>query len=361
MQKYRYTLTINGVPQKPIIYTYKYGSTDGIELKVSNKKVLISFHMTVKKDFENIAYCRVNLVRDALRKAHLLYALLFNASLPVNKIIVSINDNKRVYTKQIQGFPFFFSMLNSENFGWEQGWSKEQWSAVLSGTKTQTDNDYRFIALFAYLSGQSKTFEIDRFTCLWTAMNAHYNHIAKCFEDRLCQEFDYSSRKEIKSENKMLENDARSIGAVLRILECGNKKPSRNEKDTNIKDYGALKEYLQSLTQPETEALYNDLYAHRNELDYIPSGELGLHLKTCITHAKMSAYGYMLLEYTYYLRCRYIHGGKATVLFATPQDVELSALRVVNYFLSEYLKQTIPAMFDSSYFTDAMYEKCKIS
>lgn len=96
-------------------------------------------------------------------------------------------------------------------------------------------------------------------------------------------------------------------------------------------------------------------------MEYVPEGRLGEHLKTCIEHAKMSAYAYILLEYAYYLRCKYVHGNKATILFAAYHDAELTALRVVNHFLSEYLKQVIPVMFDENYFTEAMYQCCKNS
>lgn len=359
MREYGYTVTLNGTPQKPVSYMYKYGGTDGIVLKVSRQKAEVSFHLTTKKDFADIISFRVKLMKDAMRKMHLLHALRFNSSISVKKITITIGDEEQVYTDSEQGFPFFFSMLNSKNFGWEQGWSSDRWITVLSGTKTQTDNDYRFVALFSYLSGQSKRFEIDRFTCLWTAMNAHYNYIAQRYEDRLSREHGYVSKNEIKKKQRLLGNDAGSIGALLRILECGEKKPSRDQKDANIKDYSALKEHFQQLSHTETESLYEDLYANRKELEYCPAGKLGMHLKTCIAHAKMSAYGYILLEYAYYLRCRYIHGGKATVLFASYQDIELSALRVVNYFLAQYLKLEIPAMFDPDYFTEAMYKHCE--
>ena len=359
MGTHRYKITINAAPQKPITYTYKYDKTEGIELKISKQKVAVSFQMTTKKEHDDIISFRVRLVKDALRKAHLLHALSFDASLTVKKIAVMIDDDEIIYTDETTGFPFFFSMLDSKNFGWGQSWSQNQIEAVLSGTKTQTENDYRFISLFSYLAGQSKQFEIDRFTCFWTAMNAHYNHIAKCYEDRLCQELCLSSRKEIKKKQRLLGDDAGSISSLLKILEIGNTKPSRAEKEANIKDYGALKDYLQELDEPEIIALYGDLYNHRTDTDYVPEGELGKHLKICIDHAKMSAYAYILLEYAYYLRCKYVHGNKTTVLFAAYHDAELAALRVVNCFLSKYLKQAILAMFNENYFTEEMYQCCK--
>ena len=355
MGTHRYKITINAAPQKPITHIYKYDKTEGIELKISKQKAVVAFQMTTKKEHNDIISFRVRLVKDALRKAHLLHALSFDESLTVKKIAVMIDDDEKIYTNSAAGFPFFFSMLNSKNFGWGQSWDQNQIQKVLAGTKTQTENDYRFISLFSYLAGQSKQFEIDRFTCLWTAMNAHYNHIAKCYEDRTQSEEDGANSKR----PKLLGNDADTIGALLRILECGSKKPSRAEKETNIKDYGALKDYLHELDEPKVISLHEDLYNHRTDMDYVPEGRLGEHLKTCIEHAKMSAYAYILLEYAYYLRCKYVHGNKATILFAAYHDAELAALRVVNYFLSEYLKQEIPAMFDENYFTEEMYQLCK--
>ena len=359
MGTHRYKITINAAPQKPITYTYKYDKTEGIELKISKQKVAVSFQMTTKKEHDDIISFRVRLVKDALRKAHLLHAISFDSSLTVKKIIVVIDDEERIYTNTTIGFPFFFSMLDSKDFGWGKSWNQSQIQKVLLGTKTQTENDYRFISLFSYLAGKSKQFEIDRFTCFWTAMNAHYNHIAKCYEDRLCQELCLSSRKEIKKKQRLLGDDAGSISSLLKILEIGNTKPSRAEKEANIKDYGALKDYLQELDEPEIIALYGDLYNHRTDTDYVPEGELGKHLKICIDQAKMSAYAYILLEYAYYLRCKYVHGNKTTVLFAAYHDAELAALRVVNCFLSKYLKQAILAMFNENYFTEEMYQCCK--
>jgi len=355
MGTHRYKITINAAPQKPITYIYKYDKTDGIELKISKQKAVVAFQMTIKKEHDDIISFRVRLVKDALRKAHLLHALSFDESITVKKIAVMIDDDEKIYTDETTGFPFFFSMLDSKDFGWGKSWNQSQIQKVLLRTKTQTENDYRFISLFSYLAGKSKQFEIDRFTCFWTAMNAHYNHIAKCYEDRTQSEEDGVNSKH----PKLLGNDAHTIGALLRILGCGSKKPSRAEKDANIKDYGALKDHLQKLDKPKIIALHEDLYNHRTDRDYVPEGKLGEHLQICIDHAKMSAYAYILLEYTYYLRCKYVHGNKTTILFAAYHDAELAALRVVNYFLSEYLKQVVPAMFDEDYFTEEMYQCCK--
>ena len=359
MGTHRYKITINAAPQKPITYTYKYDKTEGIELKISKQKVAVSFQMTTKKEYDDIISFRVRLVKDALRKAHLLHAISFDSSLTVKKIIVVIDDEERIYTNTTTGFPFFFSMLDSKNFGWGQSWSQNQIVAVLSGTKTQTENDYRFISLFSYLAGQSKQFEIDRFICLWTAMNAHYNFISDCFDEHLKKKSNADTQADLSSKGQVRRNDRAAMSKLVRILGCGVETPSEAMRNENAKDYGAMKDYLQQISIPEIEQFHAALYRCRCDHTYVPEGSMGSHLKKCMEHSHLSAYAFILLAYAYYLRCKYVHGNKTTVLFAAFHDAELAALRVVNYFLSEYLKQEIPAMFDENYFTEEMYQLCK--
>ena len=148
---HRYKVTINATPRKPIVYTYKYGNTDGIVINASRQRVDIAFQMTTRKEYDDIISFRVRLVKDALRKAHLLHAISFDESLTVKKITVTVDDEERIYTDSMNGFPFLSSMLDSKNFGWKQSWNQNQIETVLLGTKTQTEDDYRFISLFSYL------------------------------------------------------------------------------------------------------------------------------------------------------------------------------------------------------------------
>ena len=359
MGTHRYKITINAAPQKPITHIYKYDKTEGIELKISKQKAVVAFQMTTKKEHNDIVSFRVRLVKDALRKAHLLHALSFDESLTVKKIAVMIDDDEKIYTNSAAGFPFFFSMLNSKDFGWGQSWDQNQIQKVLAGTKTQTENDYRFISLFSYLAGQSKQFEIDRFTCLWTAMNAHYNFVSDCYEDYSKKRDGDAKQVDATSKGQVRKNDRDSISKLVRLLGCGEKMPSEKVRNENVKDYGALKDYLQYLSDSEIEQFHISLYEHKSDLTYSPDGAVGVHIEKCLKHANVSAYAFVLLVYAYYLRCKYIHGNKTTILFAAYHDAELAALRVVNCFLSEYLKRAIPAMFDANYFTDEMYQYCK--
>ena len=358
MGTHRYKITINAAPQKPITYTYKYDKTEGIEIKISKKKAVVAFQMTTKKEHEDIISFRVRLAKDAFRKAHLLHALSFNESLTVKKIAVTIDDEERVYTNSTSGFPFFFSMMDSEDFGWKQLWKQSQIDAVLSSTKTQTENDLRYVSLFSYLAGQSKQFEIDRFICLWTAMNAHYNFILDCFDEHLKKKSNADTQADMSSKGQVRRNDRAAMSKLVRILGCGIETPSEAMRNKNAKDYGAMKDYFQQLPILEIGQFHTALYRNRCDRTYVPEGNMGSHLKKCMEHSNLSAYAFILLPYAYYLRCKYVHGNKATILFAAYHDAELAALRVVDYFLSEYLKQAIPAMFDKNYFTEAMYQKC---
>lgn len=108
MRIYKYIITINATPTNAAVYKYKYGSTDGISLNVSPQNASIFFHMSVKKQFQEIATLSVRLVEDALRKIHIFHSLKYNASLSVEKLIISIDGKEKTYDNRAKDFRFFF-------------------------------------------------------------------------------------------------------------------------------------------------------------------------------------------------------------------------------------------------------------
>ena len=62
-----------------------------------------------------------------------------------------------------------------------------------------------------------------------------------------------------------------------------------------------------------------------------------------------------MLDYAYYIRCNYLHGDKAAILFTANSDPELAAFRTLNLFLGEFLKETLPRVFRDDWFTEDTY------
>ena len=98
-----------------------------------------------------------------------------------------------------------------------------------------------------------------------------------------------------------------------------------------------------------------ELLTHRDDPSWFPLGPLGDHLAECCAPSGASAWGFLCLDYAYYIRCNYLHGDKTTILFTAATDPELAAFRALNVFLGEFLKEMIPQVFGENWFTEESY------
>ena len=349
MAKYLYTITVNAVPEAGVTIDYKYRSVL-CTLSCSPGTARLEYTMSTKKDISTPAFFEGDLVKDALRKMYLLHAMVCDSRLWIETITVTCGEESAVFDKASDGFPFLFSMLTARELALPESWQEKPFlEAVLTPTKSATDNDARFACLYSFLNGVGKSYEIDRFTCYWTAMNAHYNYI-------------YHQDKHTQG------GDADCMRHLLQKLDCGQAISSRADRNEHYKtNFGMLKSCLQGFSMEELEDIYQELYAMRLIRGAVPARERGhlyKHLHRCInareyaererrnstapineTRSQISAWGFLLLDYAYYMRCKYFHGNKTTVLFSAVNDREICALRCLNVFLGNYLREAIPAMF----------------
>lgn len=344
MAKHLYTITVNGMPENGVTIDYKYGGT-ACALTCAKDCALLRFTMTTKKDIHDPEFFQSKLVKDSLRKIYLLHAMAMDSRLWIETITVQRNGESAVYDKETPDFPFLYSMLRSKELKLPAKWREERFLRnVLNRPKSETDNDARYACLFSFLAGTGKRFEIEKFTCYWTAMNAHYNYVAA-------------------RTNSGKTGDAPCIGHLLGLLGAGRQISSRADRNEKYKtNFGMMKSCLQGFREEELEEIYQELYAIRTVWGAVPQvsrGHLYEHLHRCINPAEyaadhdpinesrsqISAWGFVLLDYAYYMRCKYLHGNKATVLFSAANDPEISAFRCLNVFLGNYLREVIPEMF----------------
>ena len=349
MAKHLYTVTVNAEPQDGVAIRYQYRTTE-CTLTCSHKAVKLEFSMGTKKDAADPAFFDGDLVKDAMRKMYLLHAMVCDSRLWIETITVTCGADSAEFDKATAGFPFLFTTMNAWELRLPGSWREQSFlEAVLTPTKSATDNDARYACLYSFFNGAGKTYEIDKFTCYWTAMNAHYNYIYS--QDRHAQ-----------------AGDAECMRHLLRKLDIGQNISSRADRNETYKtNFGKMKSCLRGFTMEELEEIYQELYAMRVIRGAVPQrdrGQLYEHLHRCINAkayadrerrkssepineelSQISAWGFMLLDYAYYMRCKYFHGNKATVLFSAINDREISALRCLNVFLGNYLKEAIPEMF----------------
>ena len=356
MAKYSYTVTVNAAPETGRTIEYKYRSTP-CALTCAKGRSELRFEMGVKKEIDKPEFFGVDLVKDAMRKMYLMHAMAFDGRLWIRTITVTRGDETAVYDDTAPHFPFLYSMLTSPELKLPQSWRDDAFlSEVLTRPKSAADDDARFACLFSFLAGAGKRYEIEKFTCYWTAMNAHYNYLYSCYQAN-CSQRDRKSGK---------GGDSCCIGALMRVLGCGERLPSKTDRSETYKtQYGAMKTCLQNYTMEELEQLYKELYEVRRSPGYVPDrgtvmrDDLREHLTNCINRGskpRLSAWGFLLLDYAYYMRCKYFHGSKATILFTGFNDREIAAFRCLNVFLGNYLREVIPEMFSEGWFTQDMFD-----
>ena len=341
-KKHTYIITINQFSYaEEDLCRYRYGQTH-CELATSDGRACVKYQMGVLKTAEEVIHSP--LASDALRKMHLYHVMRCGKALRVGKIVVSIDGHATTFTKDAPGFPFVITMLGSRDLALPEGWKDPGFhESVLGATKTAAADDLRFVCLYSFLAGTGKRFQIDRFTCYWTAMNAHYNYLVARYKETVDQTTLSASAKKLLK--KVSERGA--ISALLRVV-CGSGVRSAKNFNENYRD---LTYSFRRIHRDTLDDLYDDLYAHRADPSHIPAGYdedsrcLGAQLQTLLPLLKMSAYGCILLDYAYYMRCEYLHGSHTPPLFVNSNDPEIAAFRVLNLFLERYLKDHIPAMF----------------
>ena len=356
MAKHTYTITLNRTPSSrdPLQYTY---SKTPCTLTCSPGCAAVSFEMGTLKTHEDLISLRVKVVEDALRKMHLIHALRTDSRLRVRSVTITIDGKEETYTQGHPGFPFLYSMLTAKHLNLPETWQEPRFlNALLASTKTDTEKDHRYACLYSYLAGAGMSYESEKFTYYWTAVNALYNHIFDCANPIHARYHGKRHYADTAFNKAVLKQDSVGLSILLRLFGSGNQvSDGQARRQTHRKQYGAMKTLLHAISRDNYPELYRQLKAHRTDLHWLPEGPLGDHLRECCARTGSSAWGFLMFDYAYYIRCNYLHGEKTTILFTTEADPKLAAFRALNTFLEEFLKEMIPRIFGEDWFTEKTY------
>ena len=358
MAKHTYTIAVNRIPAAREPMEYKFRQTK-CSLVCARDAAAVSFEMGTKKTHEDLITFRVDLAKDAMRKMYLLHAMRFDTRLKVRSVIVTVDGESQTYAQGYPGFPFLYSMLTAKKLGLPESWRDRAFeTTVLTATKSKSDNDPRYASLFSFLAGTGKVYESEKFICYWTAVNALYNHIFECARPFHAQALGAARYEDLPKKKQTVKGDNVGLAAVMRLMDWGSDMSSQADRDRNFRSqYGAMKSYLRTIPRDALPDLCRQLRSHADDPAWFPEGPLGDHLRECCSRTGASAWGFLCLDYAYYIRCNYLHGSKATILFTAESDPELAAFRALNVFLGELLKELIPMVFREGWFTREHYQK----
>ena len=384
------------------------------ELYADRGKAMFRFQMNTKQTATEFLLGRegegrrivssnnVYLIRDMFRKAILLHAIKYNSGLQIRKIIFTVNGEREELSKDNnpirdesskENFPYVFSMIQDvADLGLDPSW--ENLADVICGTtKSYVSKNLCFSSMYSYLASKSKFYFVDRFTCLWTSMNAYYSFITECYEE--------SVRKEIAAEVKKMpeyggeeiklkkgpdfSSEAAEIGLAAWMTYPKGTEPRYTDFSDIMKRPG-LWEYkeetegsprntirtrvekcLKRINSEESAArLYKAALADlRGETMTVVKGweeilKVAAELSGIAERVfNVKLFIFLLYIYPYDKRCNLFHGDGATLLISMFKDPELAHLNVINYFLDRFLNQEIPRIFEKNYWSEEKHERAK--
>lgn len=343
MMKHKYRIVLNHEIQQNCL-TYKFGHTDDIKLYVGKQKAVIDYELSVKRTLEDFLTFSDSVFRDSFRKAHLVHALKYNYGLKVSRITFCIDDETFEITKgndPIGHFPYMFSLIEGKQLSLTSKWNNLE-QDVANGNKTVYEKDLRYAAIYSLLMSMSREYSIDVFSNLWTSMNALYKQIAR---DVIKYYSGIHNQPLSKRKKNRIDSDFSCINLLACFLEMDKVKLlSQKEREQKWKQYYSVEKILEKLTDKEINELY-DMAKEELNGKMLPSKYQTLSEISAEFGAK--TYTFLLLIYPYYLRCNYFHGDKPSLLITEYNSYEIGSLRLVNYFLSSFLVDNIPELFET--------------
>lgn len=328
---------------------YSFGWNKDIRLGVEPGKACIRFSANALKTVEDMINFRYMVFRDAYRKVILLHAVNYSVNLQVARMEFIIDGESTVLTKENDTsghFPYMVSMIRPGDLHLGKGW-KGVSEALLTTVKSKADRDLRFAAVYGYLASKNREFTVERFSNLWTAMNAYYSYLAGRYEERTMEKYGLSR---LSGKLSLMGKDAESIGLLAWLLDQRYTDIFDKEKLARLwNDNYVVESAVRHYSKEEIRELYR---ASLDELRGKPLDEKYQPLAERAAEFGVRLFVFLLLDFSYNWRCTLFHGNHTTMLICAHNDYEVAALNVVNHFLDSFLDQEIPGLFKEDYWDE---------
>lgn len=318
-------ISFNTVSKQKQDYTYNFGNTKNVKISISKNAFSITAKMTKIYDKEEMLSGGTYLFSDAIKKAMLLHILKYSENLLIKTITFRIDDEEE--TLDFRKIPVVYSLVEGKL---ERKLPKE-WNAggvsdfVLSQTKSSFD--MRTSSLYAYICSKTKRYEAERFIYLWMAFNGMYGYFARMISE--------AYNLPIKKEN-------RQIRYLQKLYDLGDEAiGSEDEKR-------AVAQKVASLIVHSTEITSKENLESENGRDFCEKVK-GALKKEDGSFYNLTAYGYLLTQFSYYYRCSIIHANRPVSLFSFTNEADIVCLRTINNLLEEFIEENLPKWLDKEY------------
>ena len=370
-------------------FIYKYSNTKDIELHIKKNNATIRYKKGVKKDHQTLILFNEQVFKDAYRKIFLLHGVLFDQDIVIKSITISIDGITECYDESTEGFPFVYSMISKSPMDLLPSWkSREFCAGLIEQPKSKSNNDFKQISVLSFLCSKGRTYVMDRFTNLWTSMNAYYNWYADLYNGYFRKKYHYDKEcyekikkhlpKEYKKTFDALGNEdiskvPGSSGFIfskdsdcMKLLMSSINKDRANidtkRFDRSVAYRAKLHQFSSELSSLSTDKL-EDLYSYSLSLlkgRQVEKTDEFFPLKKMVTDMDGHClYFFLVFEYPYICRCSLLHGAKAPLLLSYENELEVRQLRAAGFFVEKFLAERIPLMVtgETTLSEPLLYEK----
>ena len=333
MKKHCYEITINQPLKKctEVVYDYSATKGKGIKLQISNNAIRIIAYLSSLYENAAIVVSTNNIFSDAIKKAFLLHLIVYSKNICIKKMSVSIDGEKSdIPIPQGGTAPPLYSLVVDKLVNkTPKNWNNSDFLYTIT-SRTRSNQDTRWAALFAALYAKSKTFEIERFIYLWMSFNGIYNY----FSDHIKPLRPLNSKGNLP---KTYESD--ELRWLLQLFELGQEHISKDDSKHVANEAIAILRNTDITGIQSKDDLSDELKAQIE----------GVLVKKDGTKYDLSAFGYLLVSFAYYFRCNVFHADKPLPLFCYADEVELKCLHLINVLLENFIDNHLHRIFDDTY------------
>lgn len=271
----------------------------------------------------------VYLFPDAIKKAMLAHLVLFSEHIKIKTMSVHIDEDSECIVNTDEGHtPPLYSMIIGKLY---RPFSRKWSDASINGLLTQTKSSYdsRTAALFALICSKCKHYESERFIYLWMAFNGMYNYFAYLVSDT-------HSMKKVKQEYKQLRY-------FQRLFTLGDETISDDTEKKRIahKVIALIRNESLDITHQFLESENGKILCEKIRLLLVKPQDGKPY--------KLTPYGYLLTQFSYYYRCNLIHANKPLALFSFADESDICCLRAINSLLEEFMENNLNLWFDDEF------------
>lgn len=328
MAKHTHKIIINNPKSNAMHFTYDFGRTKNVQILVARGFICIEAELQNVYDKREMLSQGVYLFPDAIKKALLAHLVLFSEHIKIKTMSVHIDGDSECIINTDKGHtpPLYSMIVGKLNRPLSTKWGNASINGLLAQTKSSYDS--RTAALFAFVCSKCKHYESERFIYLWMAFNGMYNYFAHLVSDT-------HGKKKIKQEYKQLRYFQRLFGIGDETVSDDSEKKRIAQDVTALIRHESMNVTHQFLESEKGKALCEKIQS--------------LLMKPDGTPYKLTPYGYLLTQFSYYYRCNLIHANKPLALFSFADESDICCLRAINSLLEEFVESNLNLWFDDGY------------